>query len=347
MDPFDLSILPTPEEEAQARLAALRGEREAKRSQGLGLLAQLTGDRVLAPVGGQLQAGARQQMDLLEAMKQHAAQSKQAGAQMAITAEDRRIDNARQAEQAKESSRHNRASEQAAFAAAGANRGLREQAAEDRGERLKDKELGELRKALDPTQGRANLPAQAKASQMAAERLEALLSSKLVNPEQVMEAATMAATIANGGHVPTQHQVEAMVPKSWKGDLAKFAEYVVAKPVDAGAREFLNNLAKQSEREKRVSETQIKNMLGERVPGFGHVIKRYPEAWNALPPGMKREDFDPETMKLLKPYESGIENENAVVRIRPKGTQGPGKVVSPEEAKKFLSDPRFEMVPNG
>lgn len=289
MDPFDDA---TEQEKMTALASALR------RREDLGQLFQLTGDRVLAPLGQNLMASADRGEQRLEAGQQRRLQLGLEARREATQEEHQRKMEGFEGQRLN-LARQNAAEERGRpFAgedlATGARQfyrldktgnpvplgvGAPKSALADLGtDRLKARILGDLGKDLDPNAGKASLPAQAQAAINAAERVETLLQSPgPITPQRIEELTIMAATVANGGKQPTEAQVKGMLPKTFKGEIADWAQYITANPTDAGAQGFLEQVRQQSEREKATASAQIRRAHIGKLVKHSTAFQMFPE----------------------------------------------------------------------
>lgn len=297
---MDLFDDPTEQEKQAALAAALR------RREDLGQLFQLTGDKVLAPLGQNLMSSADRGEQRLEGAKQRRLQLNLEAKKDAATEEYRRqqidLDKRGLALRQRQAEDEHGRPFQGVDPTTGTpqlyrmdKRGMPvplginapKSALSELGEdRLKARILGDLGKDLDPNSGKASLPAQSQAAINAAERVETLLNSPgPITPQRIEELTIMAATVANGGKQPTEAQVKGMLPKTFKGDFAEWTQYVTANPQDAGAQEFLKQVAQQSEREKATAAAQIRRAHLGKLVKHSTAFKMYPDEAGAIAKG--------------------------------------------------------------
>jgi hypothetical protein len=311
--PFDDA---TSEEQQLAMAQAL------KRQQALGLLAQLSGDRVLSPLGQSLQSGAFHGQQMQEAGQQRRLQLALEAKQQQETRDYRNQELGLQGQ-------HLRLAQQKAteergrpFAAVGAdgqpalyrmdragnpvalNLGAPPKAAPGgglQGDKFKEQVLGQLGNDLDPYKGKTSLPAQAQKSVMAAERLETLLNAPgPMTQQRLEEAVIMAATVANGGNQPTESQVKNMYPETVRGNLAGFLQKVANNPQDIEAGPFIQLLKQQSEREKATAEAQIKKAFLGKLVKHSTAFQKYPEEARRIAKQAGLEGmYNPDTLEAL------------------------------------------------
>jgi hypothetical protein len=296
-----LDVQFTPEEMALARANALRRRPNVEQLRSLGLVGQLTGDKVLAPVGKSLLGTAQAIDEQAGTDRQHALARAIQAQQMASLAEERRTDNARAdatLAETKTQNAWNRAHPTQIVAYGEGGQGMSVPGRRGLGgaqpieglvkppsaggaassDKAKEQILSALGKDLDPYSGRANLTAQAQKASWAADRLETLLDSPgPMTSQRLEEAVIMAATVANGGNQPTEAQVKGMYPKTVRGDVAGFIQRISNNPQDIEAGPFIDLLRQQSVREKETAKKQIQKAFLSKLVHHPLAFQKYRE----------------------------------------------------------------------
>lgn len=308
---------PTSEEEQLALSEALR------RQQGVGLLAMLSGSKRLGPIGQALVSSAHQGQQVQEQAKGRrfsaALQAKRDQAegdyrnqQLGLQGEQLELQRQRDSRERFQmmtgadpetgkpavfsfDPRTGKARPTGVDAIPKGDGGLG-------GEKFKDSLLEKLGTDLDPHKGGSSLAGLAQATVNAAERVETLLNSPgPMTTQRVHELTVMAATVAAGGHQPTESQVKGMYQKTFSGELADWAQFVTSKPKDAGVQAFMKQTAEQSEREKVTAKAQIKRAFLSKLSHHSSAFQKYPQEAHRIAKFAGLEGlYNPETLEPLQ-----------------------------------------------
>lgn len=162
--------------------------------------------------------------------------------------------------------------------------------------------LDPLAADLDTTKGRSDLDVLKQKQIDAGERLEALINSPgPFTMQRVHEAATMAATIANGGNVPAMTQIEEQTPKTFRGNSSEWWQKVANKPVDVDMGPFIAQMRQQSERENALAKQQIRQALLKRLVKHPDAFQLFPASAHRMAEGAGLKGlYDTKTLLPLK-----------------------------------------------
>ncbi len=301
MDPFDD---PTEQEKMAALAAALR------RREDVGQLFQLTGDKVLSPLGQNLMASADRGEQRIDAGQQRRLQLN-LEAKRDTAADQSRRDQAASNEQWRrdQADEHKREfglrladlkDRRTLMTEAQAERAAASKEAKDAAQ--KQKLWTPFAEDFDASKGRTNLNTKNEAQYRRAEELEGLLDAPgAFTPQRLEEAASMAAMIANGGNQPSVEQVRGMYPETARGDVAKFLGFVSSNPHDVASRGFIDQMRNQSVRAKDIGNAQMKRSYLEKLSKHPDVMRNYREdALRRLDAvGITPDMYDSNTLKPL------------------------------------------------
>lgn len=262
-----------------ARANALRRTQNVDQMRSLGFLGQLSGDKVLAPVGQSLLGQAQHAEAAGVEADQAAATQKQHSLMLAMAAQkDKELQQYRQDTLAEQKATHGEHAQEfrlrlmEAMDARKARADASKAASEERTLAPKWKAFTE---DMDSAKGRGNLDAKTEAMVRRGDDLEGLLSTPgPMSPNKVEEAVSMAAFIANNGNVPSVEQIHGMKPKTFSGDWANWMQYISGHPQDAGVQEFMGQLKGQSERIKSIGAAQMQR-------SFLRKLSKHPDVMRA------------------------------------------------------------------
>lgn len=291
------------EEDTDGRARAAALAQALGRQRQMGMLGQLSGDKVLAGVGGGLLEDAGRQEAGLQAAggqrlraKMDADKAKrEAAAQAALEAHQTTQDKQGWARLAQDNYTFNPANAYGPgvklnrktgamelLPGSGTDGGMGRKDAEDL-----DKFLEHLGNDLDPSRGRNGLFGQDQGLVTAADKVLALthnpdgsrnykLTVRQV-PEMVQAVASM---LSNGGHA-AMAQLHHLMPQTASMSLAEKVEYLAGHPENAGVEEFVKQYAETAERERDLARDRIRGVQLDRMAKHQGGYSRFPEQGRA------------------------------------------------------------------
>lgn len=282
-------------DDPQALAAALR------KQEILGLLGQLSGDRVLAPVGrsvGALAENRREEMvkGPRELLKM-AMEAQKAGGLEEYRRGQQTLGKERLAEQRDMGTERLRA--QAANAEA--RRQERASAAEvrvsEKESQLTDKQFVELGKAANLARGRQGVAGEAmRTIQQAKRDLQLIAQNPNPNEQQLYEIARGLDRVISGA-VPTIGATEHLVPQTLRGRIASFEQWLRNKPTGAEKQEFVKQYKETLERIEAATRTFVNDTNAQTFNAYSHLATKDRKRWDSAihAAGLSPDDFDPET----------------------------------------------------
>lgn len=152
---------------------------------------------------------------------------------------------------------------------------------------LSDKLAENLKKDLDPMTGTGNL-AKAKDMSIQADRLLALTRDvgggkgvRDLTEQEIHELATGFNRMLSGG-VGAASQIEALVPRSLRGDVNGMIQWISNNPTGTGQKAFVERMAHSIEREKAVNDDIIKKGLYAKLPAYQKLKQTNPELYGSI-----------------------------------------------------------------
>lgn len=344
MDPFSLDEADTPERQA-ALAAALR------RREDLGQLFQLTGDKVLAPLGQNLMSSADRGEQRLDTSKQRRLQlnleakkdsETRAYQEQGLGLERERLNLARQTASREQNTPVPTAQGYLTFDRrtgkfTDPTTGQPVQGAVmpvKFGDSPGDEQgaLNKMNSAIQRVFSKGGAAGKNLERQHAFERLQAAGEDaqgnpRAINPSQLAEFYTNFNTALGGSQ--SLGALEHLLPRTVQGDWAKALEWVTSNPHDAGAQAFVANVLEIAKREKAVIKSQNLRQLETIAPSFAPTLKKYPSARKALEAyGVTEDMLDPETFlpkQQEDPIKAGLAAESQAAKkpvkylVRPDG----------------------------
>jgi hypothetical protein len=295
----------TAEEQAQALAAALR------RKSDLATIAQLTGDRVLAPLGQSLQqdvtggqhmlatAGAGRLRNATEA-KRNAIEDDFKRQEIGIQRGKAAAESWLPVQTGKGIFEVNRKTGELRPLSAGGDEPLPTKGTGAGGlnDKTIDADFLKLGDAVSTVKGRNSLQPQYQKAIDRAARLEALLKmpdGSLVNatPQQVREASTALASLISGGGPGAVSQIEELTPETMAGKWANLKQKFLNEPTGADAQAFLQNMLDTAARETALARKQMRAGQLQGLPAFAHLRKADKARFDSI---IKAAGIDPSTV---------------------------------------------------
>lgn len=158
---------------------------------------------------------------------------------------------------------------------------------EQRNDKLSDDLVIKMQKDLDPNQARGGNLAKNQAQMDQADRLKALYTEsngdiRNLDSRQIEELAIGMNKMLSGSSQGSSSQVEALVPKTARGNASKLKEWLLNDPQGTNQIEFVKRMAETVERERQVAGNQIKNAQVQRLSAYNKLKKADPERYKQV-----------------------------------------------------------------
>jgi hypothetical protein len=118
-------------------------------------------------------------------------------------------------------------------------------------------------------------------SALAIERLVEGRSLNSLNNREIQEVARSLDSLLSQGQA-TISGTEHLVPKAYRGDVAKIQEYLTAKNKGAGMGSFLKQMLETVKRERELAEEQVKKTQKKILSPYADLRTKDPEAWSTI-----------------------------------------------------------------
>lgn len=144
---------------------------------------------------------------------------------------------------------------------------------------------GKMGDDIDPTKARQGTLAKAQELLNATKRLDTFMQqfpNGNIPHGQEAEIANAAAAIVGGGSAQSQHQIDSIVPRSFKGDINGWISYLSNQPVGAEHQDFIKVMKESSDREKAYAQQLIHEGVGEKLGKYENLYDADPDHFARL-----------------------------------------------------------------
>lgn len=165
----------------------------------------------------------------------------------------------------------------------------------DRQDKQADDKFKTFQESLDPNKGRAGNAAQLQTKLNQADRLNQLVAAAKngqgLDSRQTEELAIgLQSMLSNGGG--STNEVQALVPHTWMGRSQSFKEYIMNNPQALNNQAFVDRMADTINRERGVTEGQLKSALYARVAPYSSLEKKDPDRFKEILQSQPLLDYD-------------------------------------------------------
>lgn len=321
MDPYELALADegTVAQKAAAMVAALR------RDQTLGQVLQLTGHRAVAPLGASIAKGAQDQVEqmpgILERRPGMALQRAQLGKlqeQDAVQKDPATAKYLRKAigmfapgmagpeldaapasvlqqtlgtaEKYGQAQASAQARKEAAQAAAQDRASRAEAAKEAKDAGDTDKQFVALGNALNLARGRQGEAGKAMGTLQQAARDAALIAQNPNPPPQQLYELARGLDRLISGAAPTIGATEHLIPKTWRGSLADFSQWLTSQPKGAGGQAFVKQMQETINRIRESTQGFVDSTNAKTVNAYSHLSRKNAERFKSA---IRSAELDP------------------------------------------------------